>query len=356
MSAGERLAAVRGKLGELSLDAFLVLGAENRRYLSGFTGSAGGLIITPDRAFLATDYRYLEQVQTEAPGFTVLKWKNRPGEVLAQALGPGPHRLGFEKEILTCGEFERIKAAAAEVELVPVEGLVENLRAVKDADELGAIREAAALVVSVWERVPALLREGRGEAEAALDLEFELRRAGSEEAPFQIILASGPQAALPHARPGGRRLARGDVVILDVGAVRRGYASDFTRTLVVGPAESRHRELHQIVVQARDAAVAKVAPGVKAAEVDRAAREVIAAAGYGEAFGHGLGHGVGLAVHEAPRLTAESADVLAAGMVVTIEPGLYIPGWGGVRVEDMVLVTPDGCEVLTPLPTDLVEL
>lgn len=354
-----RLAALRAALAASRppLDALLVTGAANRRYLSGFTGSAGLLVVTPAEALLLTDFRYAEQAGAEAPGWTVVETGQEPLADLRRCLVDlGVRRVGFEAEHVSVAQRERWQEAVPAVEWVPTAGLVERLRQVKDADEQAAIRRAAAVAAAAFEAVLPLVRPGVRERDLALELEYHLRRQGAEAVAFEVIVASGPRAALPHARPGDRRLEPGDAVIFDFGAVVDGYCSDCTRTVAVGRAGETLRHVHALVREAQRAALEAVRAGVEARTVDAAARSRIEAAGYGERFGHATGHGVGLEVHEAPRLGRGSQDVLAAGMVVTVEPGVYLPGQLGVRIEDLVVVGEDGGEVLTPTTRELLEL
>lgn len=355
----ERLEKLRRRLAEENVDGLLVGSPANRRYLSGFTGSAGWLLITAERAELWTDFRYLEQAAAQAPAYEIVRHEVNFYEHLGRRVRElGLARLGFERDHLRYGEWQRLRAGVPEtVELVPVAGWIEELRRVKDAGEIAAIRRAARIADEALLEVLAELRPGVTEREVALQLEFAMRRRGADGVAFEIIVASGPRSALPHGTASERVIEAGDLVTIDYGAVHAGYASDCTRTVVVGPASERHRQIYNIVLEAQRRALAAVRPGATGAEVDRAAREVIAAAGYGDHFGHATGHGVGLDVHEGPRLSATGQeDVLAPGMVVTVEPGIYLPGWGGVRIEDLVLVTGSGGEILTRVTKELLEV
>lgn len=351
-----RLSLLRARMSAAGLPALLVTDAVNRRYLSGFTGSAGWLLVTATSAVLITDFRYEEQAQAEAAGWSVVVYRqpDRSETVLARILAEeGIAALGFDPDAVSVTAHGRLAEALGGVELRPAPQLVTALRAVKDEGELALIRRAVAVAEEAFARLLPLVRPGRSERELALELEFLMRRLGAEAAAFDVIVVSGPRSSLPHGRPGERRIAPGDLVTFDFGARVGGYHSDVTRTLVVGKADARQREVYEVVRAAQAAALAAVREGVKAGEVDCAARAVIGAAGYGERFGHSTGHGLGLEVHEFPTLAPNREDRLAAGMVVTVEPGVYIPGWGGVRIEDTVIVTASGCEVLCRTPKEL---
>lgn len=351
-----RLDRLRQAISEAGLDGLVVSAPANIFYLSGFRGSAGALLVTSDRALLFSDFRYRLQAARQAPDWEFVEVPRRLfarlGETAAEA---GLQRLGFNPAHLTCQRREQLAGAAPNVELMPAEGLVEELRAVKSPDELEAIRAAVALSDQAMARLVELLRPGAVERDLALEAEFLMRRAGAEAVAFDLIIASGPNSALPHAEAGERKLAPGDLVVMDIGARKAGYCSDMTRTYAVGEASAQAREIYRIVYQAQRAAAAEVRPGAVCRELDRLARSVIENAGFAEYFGHGLGHGVGVEVHEAPRLGKEEERRLVAGNMVTVEPGIYLPEVGGVRLEDLLAVTEDGAETLTrsPMPPEL---
>lgn len=351
-----RLQQLRQQLEEKRVDAFLITARENRLYLSGFTGSAGALLITTTRAMLLTDFRYVEQAQMQAPAYEVRRYDNfldTLGNILKELRCT---RVAFESDAVTCHQFNQWQEKLPEIQWAAVPGLVTQLRMVKDENEINRIKEAAAIADRAWEKLLPQVRPGVKERDLALELEFLLKRDGSEGLAFDIIMASGPNGALPHATPGERHLTAGDLVVMDFGARLGGYCSDMTRTLVVGQAGKKAREVYNIVREAQQAALAAVKPGKTGKEVDAVARDIITAAGFGEQFGHGLGHGVGLAVHEEPRLSPRGEDELQPGMVVTVEPGVYLPGFGGVRIEDLVVVTENGCQILSTSTKDLLEL
>jgi Xaa-Pro aminopeptidase len=352
----DRLARLRERLSAAGLDAAVLAKPQNVVYLSGFTGSAGLAVITERGATLVVDFRYVEQAAAQAPAFDRVQAGGPLVETAAEVLRRlDARRAGVEEEFLPVGTFRKLAASAAPVEVVPVEGL-DRIRWTKDPDEIEAIRRAQRVAEAAFGDILPLIRPGAVERDIAVALEERLRRRGAQRLPFDVIVASGPRAALPHGIAGDRIIGRGECVTVDFGAVVDGYCSDCTRTLVTAPASAQHREVYALVLAAQQAALAGLRAGLTGREADALAREVIAAAGHGDAFGHSLGHGVGLAVHEGPTLSPREDAVLTAGAVVTVEPGVYLPGWGGVRIEDLAVITRDGCENLTALPKDLIEV
>lgn len=358
-----RLVALRHLLSKQGLDALLVSGLDNRRYLSGFTAreevlheSCGSLLITRDAALLFTDFRYLEWAQAEASEYDILIYKSGLGTVLAEQLGVlQVARLGFETAYMPYGQYQRLTQTAAEggiqVEWVPTEGLVEGLREVKSAEEVSAVRQALTLTEKVLMEVAALLRPGLSERQVAWEIERRFRGEGAAELAFHPIVAAGANGARPHHRPGDYLIKEKEPIIIDLGPRVSGYCADLTRTFILGEPPERFREIYAIVRQAQARAEAGLKAGMESLAGDALGREVIVQAGYGEAFGHSLGHGVGLAVHEAPSLSPveERNTILQAGSIVTVEPGIYLSGWGGVRLEDMILIQTDRAEVLNKL-------
>ena len=342
-SRRERLAR---RLGALGLDALIVTRSPNVRYLTGFTGSNGQVVVARDAsaAFL-TDGRYEEQATHEVPDLDRTAYRQGyPRPLLDACRTLGASRAGFERRGLTFDDWAQLGEAANGLELVPTGPEVETLRRVKDADELGLIARAQGFTDEVFERVALNggLRAGVTERRLAREMETAMLDAGADDSSFDPIVAFGEHAAEPHHHPTDRELATGDVVKLDFGALAQGYHADMTRTIAFGEPDPRLREIREVVAAANRAGTDAVRPGATTVEVDAAARTVVADAGYGEAFPHGLGHGVGLEIHEDPFLRWHTGIELAPGMVVTIEPGVYIPGLGGVRIEDMVEVTADG--------------
>jgi len=351
-----RLKAVRELMEthDPGLGVLVVASPENRRYLTGFTGSAGAAVVSPTEALLVTDFRYIDQAQAECPGWEVV----RQGPVLVDTLAEvvarlGPKAVGFERDHATFGFYQDLADRLKGLQLVPTANIIESLREVKDEDEIGVIREAAAIADRALEEVLPLLRPGVAERDVALEIEYRMRKLGADGAAFATIVASGERSALPHGRASDKLLAAGDFVTIDMGAVVRGYHSDLTRTFILSPATDRQKEVYRLVREAQAKALASVRPGLTGKEVDAVARDLISGRGHGEHFGHGLGHGVGLAVHEGPRLSPTGETVLRAGNVVTVEPGIYVTGWGGVRIEDLCVVRPDGVEVLSRFSKEL---
>ncbi len=346
-----RLEKLRQGLAEENLDAILVSGADNRRYLSGFTGSAGHLLVSPDRAVLATDFRYYEQVGREAGAFELARITTTMAALLPELLaGGGIRRLGFESEYMTVSELQTLSGATDGVEWVPLKETVARLRAIKDEAEIELLRRSAALNDEAFAHLTRTVRPGMTEREAAWEIEAYMRGHGASKVAFDLIVAAGPNGALPHARPGDRAIEEGQPVVVDIGCVLDGYCSDMTRTFCLGEPSAHYLEVWQIVLRAQEAALGAVRAGLSGVAADAAARDVIEAAGYGEQFGHGTGHGVGLAVHEQPRAGRLSQDTLQAGMSLTVEPGIYLPGQFGVRIEDLVIVREEGIENLTGSP------
>ena len=366
-----RQARIRREIDALDLDALVVTGFSNIRYLSNHVGSAGIFVLTPDGAHLLVDFRYtaavaeLQASEAACPGLTVWPVPGSYEDALLECLGKmGVRRVGVEAPHVTLARHDWLVANAEsrklELRFRSTTGLIERARMIKDDFELAALRDAAVRLDTVVETAFAAVREGVRERDVATAIEAGLRAAGYERAAFETIVASGPNGALPHHRAGERLLAGSDLVVLDFGGVLDGYCSDITRTVAVGAITPRAQALHDAVREAQQAAIAAVKPGVESTVVDGAARRVLEGHGLGEAFGHGTGHGLGLDVHEDPRVGKPRADLpvvtLEPGMVITIEPGAYLPGFGGVRIEDDVLVTADGCEVLTRPDRALVAL
>lgn len=336
-----RLERLRQILAEKGLGALLVAHPENRRYLSGFRGSAGWLLISPTAALLAVDFRYVEQARMEAPGFEIVHVKGEPQAWLPDlAAGNNIRNIGFESDHLPFATYQKLRTALKkhDITLTPTENVVESLRAIKEREEIESIAKAAALADAAFEYARSIIRPGVAETEAAWEVEKFLRSRGSETVPFDIIIASGPNSALPHARASQRQIQGNEPIVIDLGARVNGYCSDLTRTIVLGDGDGMFSRIYDIVLGAQLTALATLAAGMTGNDADNLARTAIEEAGYGEKFGHGLGHGVGLNPHELPRLSPGSSDVLQENMVFTIEPGVYVPGWGGIRIEDTVVL------------------
>jgi Xaa-Pro aminopeptidase len=339
----ERLLKLRQKLAEKELDGILISQPENRRYLSGFDGSAGLLLITGSESLLATDFRYTEQAKEQAPDFQVIQTKGDMQEWFPGLVsGLNLRRLGFEADYLSLSAYQRlieaVKTLSSQPQFAPAQDLVEQIRAIKETRELELIAGAVKLADQALEHISNFIRPGMKEKEVSWEIERFLRENGSESLPFETIVASGPRSALPHAKPTERSIQTGEPIVVDVGARLEGYCSDLTRTFYLGEADSTFARVYDIVLGAQLVALATLESGMSGEQADRLARTVIEEAGYGKDFGHSLGHGVGLAPHEEPRLAPKVSSQLIDNMVFTIEPGIYIVGWGGVRIEDMVVM------------------
>ncbi len=347
------------RLPEADVDLMVVSDLVNVRYLTGYTGSNGLVLVGPQQRAFLTDFRYTEQAAEEVePTYerhTVsLDLLEAIVDLLGAVNGSGPPRLGFEDEHLTVKQHQRLGEKLGErAQLVGVSGLVEGLRRVKDQEEIARIAAASELADAALRRIIGDGLEGKTERDVALALEQDMRRRGASRPSFDTIVAAGPNGALPHAKPRDVEIRRGDLVVIDWGAVLDGYCSDCTRTFAVGEPSAQAREVYDLVLEAQLAGLHAVRAGAAGRAVDDTARAIIDAAGHGEHFGHGLGHGVGIEVHEAPRLSQRSQDDLVAGNIVTVEPGVYLPGKFGVRIEDLVAVTDQGCDVLTSLSKEL---
>jgi Xaa-Pro aminopeptidase len=345
------------RLGELEVDAIVVTRLPNVRYLTGFTGSNAQTLVTPTAGVFFTDGRYTEQSRREAPDLERVTYAQDLPEVLRDACrAHGVARLGFESAGVTFKTHSTFAEKLDGIELVPLADEVERLRWVKDAEELRLLEQAQEATDQAFEDILEKLAVGLSEREVGQELEHAMRRAGADGLSFDTIVAFGENAAEPHHEPGHRTLEDGDVVKLDMGALWGGYHADMTRTVGFGHVAGELKRIHAVVREAQQAGVDAVRAGVTGGESDAAARAVIEAAGYGDRFTHSLGHGVGLEVHEGPNLRRDGTDVLPAGATVTVEPGVYVPGLGGVRIEDTVEVTAGGCRVIATSPKELIEL
>lgn len=342
----KRINQIRECLEKQGADGFLVSNPTNRRYLTGFTGSAGLAWITKNKQVLLTDFRYVEQVKAECPGWELIKVETYPKSLQALIEEEAIDTIAFEKSTVTVSQLEEWQTKL-KANFVGITNWVEELRMVKTDAEIASIRRAAAIGDEAFAELLPKIRSGVTEQELALELEFLMRKKGASGMSFAPIVASGPQSALPHARPSDRILSFGDFVVFDFGCIVDGYCSDMTRTVLIGQPNEKHMVVYDLVLKAQVESLQAIAPGKTGAEIDTIARDIIAEAGYGEYFGHGLGHGVGLEIHENPRLAQTDQTKLKPGMIVTVEPGVYLPGFGGVRIEDLVVVTEDGYDVLT---------
>lgn len=354
-----RQAKLRELLSEGDYGAFLIFDPLNIYYATGFTGALSeerfSLILTPDGAILPTDFRYLELAKEEAEA-EVYEIKQRAYDELAALLPEGTSRVAFEAGAISYTGYGKLEEALKDIELIPAGRLVEELRLRKDEVEVEMIRRAAAIADAAFEHALGVIEPGVSEREVALEIECFMRRRGADKAAFEIIVASGRHSAIPHASPTDKPLVVGNFITIDLGARVEGYCSDMTRTVVLGEPDDEQREIHRTILAAQARALARVEPGVHCTDVDAAAREFIDSGNFAGKFAHGCGHGVGLDVHEAPTLAKRSEETLEPGMVVTVEPGIYIEGKLGARIEDLVLVTENGYELLSHATRELIEL
>jgi len=351
----KRVVRLREQLKEQNIDAMLVTSSSNRRYMTGFTGSAGNALITKSEAFFVTDFRYIEQATEQAPYFSIVKQEGSMFETLMELITKtGIHKLGFEQDFITYSHFKKFEEMFQSVTLVPVSQVIEELRMVKDEEEIQLIRKAAEIADEAFAHVLRIIKPGMKEVEVALELECKMRQLGAQGTSFDTIVASGYRSALPHGVASEKVIEVGDLVTMDFGAIYQGYVSDITRTFVIGKVNDKQREIYNIVLEAQLNGVKHVKAGITGKEADELTRSIIARYGYGEYFGHSTGHGIGLDVHEGPGLAMKSDIVLKPGMIVTVEPGIYISKFGGVRIEDDVLITENGREILTHSPKELI--
>jgi Xaa-Pro aminopeptidase len=358
----KRILRLREAMLEFNLDTLLVLLEENRRYLSGFTGedtqfdeSSGLLLITDERLILATDSRFELQARGEATDYEIICYKkNMEKELGCLVRELGTRKMGFESNRMSVSKHNNLKkelaSASFSVELVPADKLIQNLRIRKDKMEIQTIQKALQIAESAFQELMEKLTPGMTESEMAWQFEKIMRQHGAQALSFPTIVASGPNSALPHAVPSDRIVKTGEPLLFDFGAKFEGYCSDTTRTLVLETPDEMFTKIYSIVLDAHQMALEAIKPGMKGREIDSIARNHIDAKGFGNHFGHGLGHGVGLSVHEAPRLSPLSEDILEEDMIVTVEPGIYLPEWGGIRLENMVRVTNNGVDVLNDFP------
>ena len=354
---------IENKIKELlksaGAEALIITDPFNMRYLSGFSGGEGALFLAGDERVLITDSRYTEAAGKES-SFTVIE-ENRQHprmQIFRECLERcGSGSVGYEDQSLRCSEFDRMKEALPEkLQWIPLKGLVDKTRRIKSEEEIELIAKAEAIGDAAFLEILKILQPGMTELEAAAELEYQMRKAGAGGFSFDTIMASGKNSSMPHAVPSEKKLEEGDFITMDFGCTWKGYCSDMTRTVVLGEANEKQREIYRVVLEAQEAALAVIRAGLTGAEVDQVARDLIAEAGYGDCFGHGLGHSVGLYIHEEPRLSPSGLDTLECGMLETVEPGIYVPGFGGVRIEDLVVVTETGCRNLTSSPKCLIEL
>ncbi|MEW6413112.1 MAG: Xaa-Pro peptidase family protein [Candidatus Zixiibacteriota bacterium] len=354
----KRIDAIRRKMLAENLDGVIVTHLDHVRYLCGYTGSSGMLALTRSQAEFFTDFRYKEQAAKEVKGARINIIKGVPTAALKDfpAFNVSNRRYGYNGEYLTVAGLNSLKKDIPKALFVGADAIFADLGWVKDPQEIADIAKAADIADKAFERVLPLVKPGIRESEVAAELEYQMIMLGSQKAAFESIVASGYRSALPHGVASQKKIQKGDFVTFDFGATVNGYVSDMTRTVVVGKAAPKQKKIYTIVLKANKAGISRVKAGVSGKAVDAVCRRIITKAGYGKEFGHGTGHGIGFYVHVGPRVSPISEDKLMTNNVLTIEPGIYIPGWGGVRIEDDVVVTRTGCRVLTKAPKNLLEL
>ncbi|MGX6442715.1 M24 family metallopeptidase [Neobacillus sp. K501] len=352
----EKLEKLRSSFSANGIDGMLITSPYNRRYMTNFTGSAGVVLISADKAQFITDFRYVEQASKQCLGFEIVKHTGTiPEEVAIQAKKLGIQKLGFEADDLTFSTYREYENEL-ESELIPVSGLIEKLRLIKTDAEIKILKVAADIADAAYKHILDFIRPGKTELEVSNELEFFMRKAGATSSSFDIIVASGHRSALPHGVASDKVIETGDFVTLDYGAYYNGYVSDITRTVAVGEPDAKLKEIYEIVLEAQLKGMAGIKPGMTGKEADALTRDYISEKGYGDYFGHSTGHGIGLEVHEGPSLSVRSDTILEPGMIVTVEPGIYIPGLGGVRIEDDTVITKDHNEALTHSTKELIIL
>ena len=351
-----RIEKLRQGMHAQVMDAFFVTSSENLRYLTGFTGTAGYALITLDHAYFITDFRYVEQAQEQTEGFQIIQQQGPAADAIVKLIEQDQLSVvGFEDDFVTYAEYS-VFEENFDAELAPASGMIEFLREQKDEAEVALIQKACEIADAGFEYILKTIRPGMTEIEVANQLDFYMRSLGASGVSFDTIVASGYRSALPHGVASEKKIAQGDLITLDFGCVYQGYVSDITRTFAIGDPGEGLKEIYQIVLHAQEAVIKACKPGVSGSQLDQVARQIITEAGFGKEFGHSTGHGIGLAIHEGPNLAASNDRLLKVGNVVTDEPGIYVPGLGGVRIEDDLLVIPDGNRRLTNATKELIIL
>ena len=352
-----RIEVIRSEFKEHGVDGLLIMSPYNRRYISGFTGSAGVVLLTETDAIFITDFRYVEQAKEQAQGFSIVQHKAAIlEEVAKQAEKLQIKKLGFEQSYVTYEQFQQLQKTVESQELVPVTGLVEGVRLIKDASEIQLIQDAADIADAAFKHITSFIRPGLTELEVSNELEFFMRKQGAQSSSFDTIVASGYRSALPHGVASGKLIESGELVTLDYGAYYNGYCSDITRTLAVGQINDELTNIYETVLEAQLRGMNGIKAGITGKEADALTRDYITEKGFGENFGHSTGHGLGMEVHEGPALSFKSDTVLRPGMIVTVEPGIYVHGVGGTRIEDDILITAEGNRSFTSSPKELIHV
>lgn len=352
-TTNNRVSRIQDRLSQFQTAGVLFFDMANIRYLVGFSGSDGALFIGEKQNVLLVDGRYVTQAKRETAGCEIVEYRDKTDGLVRLMAEYQNGTVGFESTALTCDKYFTLQERLRDVTLKPLSTDLNSIRAIKDREEITFIKEAAHIASQAFMSAMARVTPGACEKDIASFLESEMKHAGAESLSFDTIVASGHNSALPHAKPGSRLIEHGDLIVIDFGAVYLGYHSDETCTIVIGSPTDEQKKMYAVVKEAHDKALHAVKEGVPCKEIDRIARQKIEEAGYGYYFSHGTGHGVGLEVHEAPTISSKSNDYLEAGMIITIEPGIYIPDLGGVRIEDLIMVERDGCQVLSEVPKEL---
>lgn len=349
-----RIEKLRSSMTQKNLDCLFIKGDPNRNYLSGFTGDESFSIITMDRAIFITDSRFTEQAKQQVVDYEILEYRGSFNEFFAATIKElKVKKIGFEENVVSYEQYRNL-SKVVEAEFVPMEGIIENIRLVKDEEEVKVIRKAAEIADKAFAHMLKFIKSGMTEREIGLELEFTMKKLGATDLSFPSIVASGVRSCLPHGQATSKVVNNGEFLTLDFGCIFGEYCSDMTRTIIIGDPSDKMKEIYNTVLQAQKDALAAIKAGVAASKVDEAARSYIESKGYGKYFGHGTGHGVGREIHEGPSVSPKSTTILEAGMIITDEPGIYIPDFGGVRIEDLILVTENGCEVLSKSPKEMI--
>ena len=354
----KRIEKIQAKMKAQDLDGFLVTSKENRQYLTGFTGTFGWVLVTQSSVYLMTDFRYLEQAQQQARGCKLVQFQHYTPAVTLRMLMEEIEvvTLGIESDRITVDEFEKLAAQIRRKAITPLKGFVDEIRQMKDEEEIALLARAEEISDEAFAHVLTLIKPGMTEREIAMELEFQMRRSGASGVSFDTIVASGKRSSMPHGVATDKKVEVGDFITMDFGCVYHGYCSDITRTIALGKVDEKQETVYNLVRKAQEDALQAIKAGVTGREIQAVAQNVFQDAGYGSFFGHGLGHSVGLEIHEEPRFSPKAEEVIQENTVITVEPGLYLPNWGGVRIEDLVVVKKDGCINLTHSPKELIIL